>query len=46
MSVWTLFFIVSCIAMYKFGGFNSRHPGVAWQCCRDASRWLWKWLQS
>lgn len=44
MSVSTLFFFLSCIAMYKLGAFNARRPGLAWCCCRDSSVRPWKWF--
>lgn len=46
MSFSMLFFVVSVIAAYKFGGYTARNPGVAWACCRDSSVRIWKWLMS
>ena len=46
MSLSTFFYLMCIVAAYRFGVFNTRRPGVAWNCCRDTSRWLWKWLHS
>jgi hypothetical protein len=41
MSLSSLFFLGSCLGMYKLGAFNARNPGRMWEwSCR-----LWKWMQ-
>jgi len=44
MSLSDLFFIGSCIAMYKFGAYNERYPGEASRRLREMTRWVWKWM--
>jgi len=41
MSVSSVLFIVSCLAMYKLGAFNEKNPGRIWELTKCA----WKWVR-
>jgi len=41
MSISTLLVLLIWYGAYKLGAFNERHPGRAWELCREWTLWVW-----
>lgn len=44
MSFSTVLIIVACMAAYKLGSYNAKHPGAAFRLCHEGTQTLWKWM--
>ncbi len=42
MSVSSVLVVMACVATYKLGAYNQRHPGQLWAF----TKLIWKWMQT